>query len=475
MRICILTEGSYPYVLGGVSSWIHTMILNCPQHEFIVYVVYPESSKKGQYKYDIPSNVVEIVEVFLDEIDLSEGKSGKKYRFKDSHKKAIQNLLEGNEVDWKEIFEFFKEKNFTNVGEFFMSKNFYNIVQEAYKNKYQYTPFTEFLWNIRSMYLILFFLLMKDIPKADLYHSICTGYSGVLASYAKYLYGTPFILSEHGIYTREREEEIIRSTWIKSYHKDIWNNFFKSLSKCAYESSDEVTSLFKKNKEMQIALGCPEDKIKIIPNGIDIEKYLDLKGKEDDEFINIGGIVRVVPIKDIKTMLLSFKIVKESIANSRLYVMGPCDEDEEYYNECLEFVKEHNIKDVIFTGTIPVLDYIGKMDILLLTSISEGQPLAVMEGMAAKKPHVCTNVGHCRGLLDGDGDDYGSNGYIEYVTNHHGIAKAVIKLARDEKLRERLGQNGFNRINNLYKRKYMLEEYKKLYSKHYERNRKWQE
>ena len=351
-----------------------------------------------------------------------------------------------------------------------MSKNFYNLVQETYKTKYQYTPFNEFLWNIRSMYLILFFVLMNDIPKADLYHSICTGYSGVLGCYAKYLYNKPFILSEHGIYTREREEEVIKSTWIKSYHKDIWNKFFKNLSTCAYKNSDEVTSLFKANKDIQIALGCDEDKIRIIPNGIAIENFLDIEERKDDGFINIGGIVRVVPIKDIKTMIMSFKLVKEKIPNSRLYVMGPMDEDEEYCEECKKLVEENSIKDVIFTGPINIREYLGRMDILLLTSISEGQPLAVMEGMAAKKPHVCTNVGHCSGLLNGDGDEYGSNGFIEYVTNYEGIAKSTIKLAEDKELRRTMGENGFKRIKNLYTRKNMIEEYKRLYIRHYKGN-----
>lgn len=462
MKVCIFTEGSYPHVLGGVSSWINTYIKSCPEHEFIIYAIGSDSNKKGKFKYEIPSNV-EVKEIFLDLIDVRNCKSGKQYSLKDEYKSDIKSLLKGENVNWNGIFEFFKEAKYKDVGEFFLSKDFYGIVNEVYCESFLNTPFTEFLWNIRSMYITLFYLLMLDMPKADIYHSICTGYSGVLASFSKYLHGSSFILSEHGIYTREREEEIIKSNWIKPYHKEAWIKFFQNLSTCCYENSDVVTSLFETNKKIQVSLGCMEEKIKIIPNGIDIYRYKDLPTKESDDYINIGAIVRIVPIKDIKTMLLSFRLVKEKIKNAKFYIMGPTEEDEEYYNKCLKLIQELKIEDVELIGTVNVLDYICKMDILVLTSISEGQPLAVMEGMAAKRPHVCTNVGHCRGLLEGDEDEFGVNGFIESVTDYKSISNSIIRLCEDESLRKTLGENGYNRVSKLYRKEAMIKSYKKIY------------
>ena len=307
---------------------------------------------------------------------------------------------------------------------------------------------------------------MNPVPKADIYHSVATGYSGIVGIYGKYQYGSSCIISEHGIYTREREEEIIKSSWIKSYHKDIWIKFFHSLSKCAYDNSDIVTSLFETNKELQIEFGCNEDKIKIIPNGVELKKYENLPTRQKDGGIKIGAIVRVVPIKDIRTMLLSFNLVKEQVENARLYIIGPEDEDEEYYNECLNLVQNLHIKDVFFTGSVNVLDYIWDMDILLLTSISEGQPLAVMEGMAARKPYVCTNVGHCKGLIYGDNDEFGRAGFIQYVMDYKGIAQSLIKLGNDEKLRNDMGICGYNRIKNLYTKEGFINEYRDLYNRY---------
>ena len=39
MRICLLTEGSYPYVVGGVSSWCQMLIQGLPEHEFFIYSI----------------------------------------------------------------------------------------------------------------------------------------------------------------------------------------------------------------------------------------------------------------------------------------------------------------------------------------------------------------------------------------------------------------------------------------------------
>ena len=66
---------------------------------------------------------------------------------------------------------------------------------------------------------------------------------------------------------------------------------------------------------------------------------------------------------------------------------GTSDEDSEYVEECYELIRKLKAENIIFTGKINTQDYIGKMDIMLLTSISEGQPLTILEGFAQKAFH----------------------------------------------------------------------------------------
>ena len=68
MRICLLTEGSYPYVVGGVSSWCQMLIEGLPDYEFVVYSIGAEAKDRGNFKYKFPANLAGIQEVFLDDI-----------------------------------------------------------------------------------------------------------------------------------------------------------------------------------------------------------------------------------------------------------------------------------------------------------------------------------------------------------------------------------------------------------------------
>ncbi|MBF1704064.1 MAG: DUF3492 domain-containing protein, partial [Selenomonas sp.] len=68
MRICLLTEGSYPYVVGGVSSWVQMLMEGLPEYEFVVYSIGAEGKDRGKFKYKLPKNCIGIEEVFLDEI-----------------------------------------------------------------------------------------------------------------------------------------------------------------------------------------------------------------------------------------------------------------------------------------------------------------------------------------------------------------------------------------------------------------------
>jgi len=67
MRICLVLEGCYPYVHGGVSTWMHSYIEAMKEHEFVLWVIGAKAEDRGKFVYDLPDNVVEVHEVFLDD------------------------------------------------------------------------------------------------------------------------------------------------------------------------------------------------------------------------------------------------------------------------------------------------------------------------------------------------------------------------------------------------------------------------
>lgn len=465
MRICIIAEGSYPYVTGGVSSWIHSLITEMSEHEFIIYAIGAETKQKGDFRYKLPSNLIEVKEIFLDTYLFDAGKWGQRFKLTESEGEDLISLVSGERTtNWANLFDLLRSNKFEHAADFLASKDYFDVVEQLGKETYSLVPFTELFWTINSMILPLILTIRHDIPHADVYHSVSTGYAGVVGTLAKHIHKKPLLLTEHGIYSREREEEIIKADWVKGYFKDLWIRYFYTLSNAIYESADEVITLFNRNKEIEVELGCEEGKIKIIPNGVEVTNYANLKLAPDDGKIRIGAIVRIVPIKDIKTMIQSFALIEKEIPNAILYIMGPTDEDKLYYDECLQMVESLGIKNILFTGLVQIHEYVGQMDILLLTSISEGQPLAILEGMASAKPFVTTNVGGCKELILGKEDDgFGHAGIVAPVMHYEQIANGVIKLCKDKKLRETMGQNGYERVKDYYKRSEFIASYRNLY------------
>lgn len=465
MRVCIVAEGCYPYVVGGVSSWIHNLIESFPNLEFVVLAIIANRDISGKFVYEMPDNVTEVHELYLDDYLWQQKKKKiRKARLNKEEYGALRSLILNQHVEWEHLFDIFADDKLS-IEDILMGEDFYKIVTDCYNLKYPQIVFSDFLWTMRSIYLPLFFTLKMKIPKADLYHCIVTGYAGILGSMAKHFYGSRVIVSEHGIYTREREEELIKAEWVSGIYKDIWVEQFKKMSYHAYKRADLVTSLYEKARVLQIELGCPANKIMVTPNGIHVERFQNIPGKteEDQGYINIGAVLRVAPIKDVKTMIQAFGYARMQNEKLRLWIMGPWEEDQEYAQECFDLVELMDIPDVIFTGRINVREYLGRMDYTILTSISEGQPLTILESFAAHKPVIATDVGNCSGLIYGEEDTFGAAGIITHIMNVDEISNAILILAENEPLRLEMGTNGYNRVMYKYKSSDMKATYQGIY------------
>jgi hypothetical protein len=65
LRVCFVLEGSYPYITGGVSSWVHDLIKGMPDIDFVIFSISPEEEQT--LKYELPENVVEHKDITLSE------------------------------------------------------------------------------------------------------------------------------------------------------------------------------------------------------------------------------------------------------------------------------------------------------------------------------------------------------------------------------------------------------------------------
>lgn len=468
--ICLLLEGTYPYVAGGVSSWVDQLLNRYKDLTFSILYLGPRRSAQKKMHYKIPENVVDFREIYLFD-----------YQIRKEHTKP------GKKKDFEILFSFFKDMRSGNVAllpellriignpetrtislhDLAHSLEGWEMLLKLYNTEGEETSFLDYFWTWRFLFLPFFSLLRIDLPQARMYHSVSTGYAGAIGAMAKLKYNRPYLLTEHGIYTRERKIEISKADWIfskeaneiivsddREFFREWWIQLFSFLSKVSYEWADEIITLFDGNKKIEIEEGADPNKISVIPNGVDFQSLSTLKSKTDKSVYRIGLVGRVVPIKDIKTFIKAARKIYDDLPNVEILVIGPWDEDEDYYKECLFLVEMESLKNVVkFTGKVRVSDYYPMLDIMVLTSISEAQPIAILEAEACGIPVVATDVGACRELVYGRTPDdqlLGVCGEIVPICNPEAVSKAVIKILKDPSLCKKMGNIGKKRVEMYY-------------------------
>lgn len=491
--VCLLLEGTYPYMAGGVSTWIHNLIRALPEIRFTGVCILPSSAMKWEAKYTLPKNIENIQVVYLHDHDHLAQKGTANTRKRAQHMEMIREfhhrLKKGDSSLVAKLLSFFHSAGSQELTphDMIYGRESWNLVCELYNPAENDVSFIDYFWTFRFTHLPIFKLLQTPIPRAKVYHSLSTGYGGMLGFIAKYLYKRPLLLTEHGIYVKERKIEISQADWIFETIRDkyriqkdlgvfhqFWISLFETLGRITYEATDEIYTLYNGNRELEISLGADPEKIVIIPNGIDIERFSALKSvdyvekRPEDAVLNIGLVGRVVPIKDVKTFIRACKIASMKLPQARFLIMGPTeDEDKNYYLECLEMVQLLGLEDrLVFTGKINVMEYYPKLDLVVLTSVSEAQPLVILEANCAGIPAVASDVGSCRELLDGrtaEDQALGPSGIVTRVADPEGTAKGITDILTNKQVCHQMSIAGRKRVEAFYKESDLNEKYLAIY------------
>ena len=495
--VCLVLEGTYPYVAGGVSSWVHDIIGGLPDTTFSLLHIGPHANAYGAPRYDVPPNVTGMIEHYmhdeplpLDPVRRQQLRADLDRRIRMARRgfvrgsrtlAAIRSLHLDATVDETLLDDLALAD--LSVEQLLHGEETFEVIAELYRTLAPSSPFVDFFWHFRSMHVPLVRLLSAELPVAALYHSVSTGYAGLLAAVASKRAQCPMLLTEHGIYARERELELARAPWIAEPALDprvpaletsplrrVWSRFFKRLSQVAYHQATSIVTLCEVNRTKQVADGAFANRTSIIVNGVDVARL----GKPSDEQsdrvhegpLRVGFVGRVVPIKDVITFIKACDLAlrNEPIA---VDIIGPAEEDADYAARCRELVialgRESEIR---FVGPKPAAEIYGELDVVVLTSFSEGQPLVILEAHAAGVPAVATDVGACREMLEGSSPEdraLGPSGIITRVASPDETAKALVRLARDRALLRRLGEAGRARVNAFYTKTRMLDSYRALY------------
>lgn len=165
MRICLVLEGSYPYVHGGVSTWMHAYIQAMPRQEFSLWVIGAKAEDRGKFVYELPPNVKEVEEVFLDDALRLHGEQ-QPVLFHEAERAALRELVRLGHPDWDVLFRLFQQKGVHPLS-FLQSRDFMELFTDICLKEYPYVAYADAFHTMRSMLLPVLYLLTGRVPKAD--------------------------------------------------------------------------------------------------------------------------------------------------------------------------------------------------------------------------------------------------------------------------------------------------------------------
>lgn len=481
LDVCLILEGTYPYVAGGVSTWVHQLISAMKDIKFGIVHIAPFSDPGRRMKYDLPQQIVLLRDIYLHDYNLDDRAVRRPRRSDYEILKSFYSQLESFDTGlFEQLARLFRgPRNALDFNFLFTAEPIWELLTWFYRKIQSEISFVDYFWTWRATHLPLVQILRSRVPRARVYHSISTGYAGLLGALAKIEHGGKYFLTEHGIYTYERMLEISQANWIyeqvsqhfratseMSFFKKWWITLFRVLSRITYQYADRIFTLYEGNRIREILDGADPQKISIIPNGIDIHSYLEIR-RERQSSPQIGLIGRVVSIKDIKTFIQAAHGIRLKFPDARFYVVGPADEEEEYFDECRSLVEALGLDGCFeFTGRADVRKYYGFLDVVVLTSLSEAQPYIILEANMAGIPVVATDVGACREMLEGltEADKkIGPSGIITAVSSPQDTGDAVSRLLTQKPLYEELSRNGVARVKKYYDQDDLLSRYLNIY------------
>ncbi|MDH7594430.1 MAG: glycosyltransferase [Methanomicrobiales archaeon] len=277
----------------------------------------------------------------------------------------------------------------------------------------------------------------RELKKHDIIHihdfrTILT----VISSYYARKYNIPYIIQSHGSVLPFFEKQLLKQAF-----DVIWGNkILQNASKCI--------ALTKTESDQYIKMGVPEDRIVIIPNGLDLSQFSNLPergtfrskyGFSDKEQI-VLFLGRIHKIKGIDLLIDAFSQVSEELPHARLVIAGP---DDGYLSTVWEQIQRLKLnRKPLITGPLygrDKLEAYVDADVYVLPSIYEAFSNTILEAWACGTPVIVTDscaissIAQCAGLV--------------VKRDPIDLAIAIKRLILDEKLRDQCCKNGKSLIN----------------------------
>jgi glycosyltransferase involved in cell wall biosynthesis len=298
----------------------------------------------------------------------------------------------------------------------------------------------------------------KNLKEFDVIHihDFRTFQSIVTYYYAR-KYNVPYVLQAHGSLPRAYSWQKLK--WL--YDELFGYKLLRDASK--------VIALTRVEAEQYERMGVPQEKIAIIPNGIDLSEYAELPSKgvfkrkfnipEDRKIILYLG--RIHKIKGIDFLVKAYAHLKNEMKyrDALLVIAGP---DSGYLGEIKSLVQALGISNyVLFVGPLYREDKLAAYvdsEVYVLPSRYETFPMTLLEAYACEKPMVASKVG---GLIDLVIDR--ETGLLFEPGNVKQLAKSILNLLNDNDVAKEMGLKGKNFVRRNFVIEKVVERLEKVY------------
>jgi glycosyltransferase involved in cell wall biosynthesis len=212
--------------------------------------------------------------------------------------------------------------------------------------------------------------------------------------------------------------------------------------------------------------GLPESRVEVIYNGVDLkalskptpgarERIRAEFGYSAKDFVAVQ-VARLHELKDHQTALKAVDEARHKIPGLRLLLAGDGDQR----SAIEQTIRERGLEQTVtLAGTRKdIADLLSASDVFLLSSISEGIPLTVIEAMAARRPVVSTAVGGLPELIE-----HGVSGMLAPSGDASSLAASLVQLYQNADRRNQMAEVAAARAQEKFSLQGMLNSYRDVY------------
>ncbi len=463
LRVCLVTEGSYPYYRGGVSTWCDMLVRGLPEIDFTIVSLVADPSVTPLYT--LPENVSRLIpvplwgtgEVLELQRDLGLVEVVRRKRSAPSAivegdflplfrqflgqlwGQALDSLALGEAV--ARMVDYFQRHDYDltlrsrPVWDSFVEEGRRGYAQLRANGASEGPSLLDVTNAMRLLYRWLS-VLTVTVPPVDVIHTASAGLCSLLAIGVTIRRGTPFLLTEHGIYLRERLLALSR-TEESDFEQLFQARFAQRITEASYAYAQRIAPGSDYNHRWEIHNGAAPRCIRTIYNGPDPAEFTPVESiRSAGARPTIVWLGRIDPLKDLETLIRAAARVRVEVPEARFVLYGKAPKGNEAYHErCLALRDELGLEDtVVFAGFAASAEAaFNEGDFVVLSSISEGFPYSVVEAMMCGRTVVGTDVGGVAEALEGCG-------IVVEPRNPTELAEGCLRLLRNPALTRELGR-----------------------------------